>query len=209
MIVPALLTDKKDDLCRMLEVCAQFTDYAQVDIMDGEFVPSRSVSLSDLSGLKSPLPCEGHLMVNDPLSWLESFKALGAERIVYHFEINKDHSQVIEAIGQAGFDCGLGINPKTQIDQFSHLVDKVSSLLFLSVEPGFYGAKFIPEVLEKIKEFKKLYPDKFIGIDGGIKLDNLAAVKSSGVDYVCVGSAILKAPDPASAYKDFLNLMNE
>lgn len=209
MVVPALLTDKKDELQRMLDSCGRFCDYAQIDIMDGEFVPSNSVSLEGLENIKAPKRCEGHLMVKEPLKWLDSFRRLGAQRIIYHFEIGGDHDRMISQIKQAGFSCGMGINPGTRIKDFVHLLSKLDCLLFLSVEPGFYGARFIPEVLDKIKEFKRLYPDTLVGIDGGIKPDNAALIKESGVDYICVGSAILKASDPVSAYKNFLNILNE
>lgn len=208
MIVPALLTDRREELIRMAALCAEFAGYAQIDIMDGEFVPSQSIKVQDLKNWKSPLRCEAHLMVSDPCLWLEPFKALGAERIIYHFEIKKDHQKIIAKIKKMGLGVGLAINPSTKIDEFRHLVGEVDVILFMSVNPGFYGAPFIPQTLEKLRNFKDEYPKKEAGIDGGIKQDNLLAVKQSGVDYVCVGSAILKSSEPACAYKEFIKLFN-
>jgi len=209
MVIPALLTDKKDELSAMLKVCSEFCDYAQIDIMDGEFVPSSSIAISDLKGLSLPLRCEAHLMVRGPLKWLEPFKKIGAEKIVYHFEIEKNHFEIISKIRKAGMNVGLAVNPPTTIKEFEHLVDKVDTVLFLSVNPGFYGAAFISEVLEKVRAFKAKYPNKNVSIDGGIKLNNAQKAKNAGVDDICVGSAILKSKNPKQAYLEFLNLLND
>ncbi|MEM7816974.1 MAG: ribulose-phosphate 3-epimerase, partial [Candidatus Aenigmatarchaeota archaeon] len=115
----------------------------------------------------------------------------------------------IESIRSKNLEVGIAVNPYTKIEEFEFLLEKVDTVLFMSVEPGFYGSPFITGVLEKIKEFKKLYPNKTIGIDGGIKLDNFKEVKNIGVDYICIGSAILKAKNPKEAYFKFLNLINE
>ncbi|MFH1519029.1 MAG: ribulose-phosphate 3-epimerase [Candidatus Omnitrophota bacterium] len=208
MIVPALLTDKKDELIRMVNFCATFTDYVQIDIMDGEFVPSQSVKLRDLKDWKLPLRSEAHLMVSDPCIWLPAFKTLGVERIIYHFEAVDEHQETIAKIKALGLGVGLAINPSTEIDEFQSLVNEVDTILFLSVNPGFYGAAFIPRVLEKIRNFKNRYPQMQAGVDGGIKRDNLVEVKRSGVDYICVGSAILKSIDPAKSYVEFMKLFN-
>jgi ribulose-phosphate 3-epimerase len=207
MIIPALLTSDKQELIEMVNLCADFTNYVQIDIMDGEFVPSKSVELKGLAGWKSRCRCEAHLMVKDPLAWIKAFKGIGAERILYHFEIEKDHDQIIAKIKEAGLEAGIAVNPQTTIDEFQYLIKKLDAVLFMSVNPGFYGAPFIPEVLAKIKEFKKRYPDKLTVIDGGVKLDNLRIVKASGVDHICVGSAILKADNPKQAFQDFTKLL--
>ena len=208
MIVPALLTSKRKELIQMVNVCAEFTDYVQIDIMDGEFVPSQSVTAQDLAGWNIPIRSEVHLMVTDPYPWLEPFKALGVDRIIYHFEINKDHKKIINKIREMGLEVGLAVNPSTGIDDFRYLVGELDTVLFMSVNPGFYGAPFIPGVLDKIKNFKNKYPQKQIGIDGGIKQDNLLQVKKAGLDYACVGSAILKSNDPAKSFGELVKLFN-
>jgi len=204
MVVPALLTAKKEELQAMLDLCAKFTDFAQIDIMDGEFVPSKSISADELRLVKAPIGNEAHLMVKDPLAWLEPFKALSPSRIIFHFEAVSNHERVIREIRRYGFKAGLAVNPQTKLNEFKALVPQVDCLLFMSVNPGFYGAPFIPDVLNKIKEFKNGFSDKAVGIDGGVKKENLQEIIESGVDYVCVGSAILKAPDPGAAYRELL-----
>ena len=207
-IVPALLTDNKQQFDQMLKSCASFVDLVQIDIMDGIFVPSTSISTQDIESASISIKSEAHLMVVDPLSWLKSFKSLGTERIIYHFEIDADHSKIIQSIRNEGFQVGIAVNPPTSIEKFEKLVNLVDSVLFMSVNPGFYGAPFIPEVLDKIRTFKGKYPDKLTGIDGGVKLENVRTVADSGVDYICVGSAILKAQDPSLAHKQILDKAN-
>jgi ribulose-phosphate 3-epimerase len=209
MIVPELLTNNRDELIRMMDLCSEFTDYVQIDIMDGEFVPSKSVDVQDLNGIRSFVRSEAHLMVCDPLIWIDAFKGIGTEKIIYHFEIDANHKEIISRIKAAGLKAGIAVNPATKIEEFGFLTKEVDTFLFMSVNPGFYGAQFIPEVLEKIRSFKGRYPDKIVGIDGGVKFDNLRSIRDSGIDYICVGSAILKNPDPKKAYADFLRLYNE
>jgi ribulose-phosphate 3-epimerase len=204
MVVPALLTDKKDELSRMINICAGFTDYVQIDIMDGEFVPSKSVTVEDLRDLRVTIASEAHLMVKNPVAWLIPFKKLGAKAIIYHVEINADHQDIIKRIKGLGLRAGIAVNPPTRIEDFQGLVKDVDCVLFMSVNPGFYGAPFVPEVLGKIKKFKQLYPKMKVGIDGGVKQSNVDDIIKSGVDFICVGSAILTVADPGRAYKEFL-----
>lgn len=205
MVVPALLTDKIQDLTAMLRLCRNFTDYVQVDIMDGLFVPSKSVTLDEIRSLTGDIGGEAHLMVNDPLPWIEPFKRLGAKAVIYHFEIKEDHKKILSVIKQNGMKAGIAVNPGTRIEEFEYLVKDLDCILFMSVNPGFYGAPFIPEVLKKIRSFKGRYPHLFTAIDGGVKLSNFDDILASGVDMVCVGSAILKAPDQACAYRELVS----
>jgi ribulose-phosphate 3-epimerase len=174
--------------------------------MDGQFVPSHSVSCRDIASLKTTLHWEAHLMVLWPEDCLEDFKRAGAEKIVFHFEAAPSPEKTVQAIRKLDMQVGLAVKPETPISAFSPLVKQVDSVLFLSVNPGFYGAKFIPEVLDKIIEFRKAYPKTEIGIDGGIKESNIEEVARTGVDVICVGSAIFMQPDPAASYRQLVKL---
>ncbi len=208
-VVPALLTSDKAEFVKMLEICHGFTDYVQVDIMDGEFVPSKSITRDELGQCVSPVKAEAHLMVEDPVPWIEPFKRFGADRIIFHYEMkNKNHLEVIEKIRQAGLGAGLAVNPDTHISDFEPLVSRLDMILFMSVIPGFYGSAFIPAVLDKIRAFKNKYPDVIASIDGGVKLDNAQMIAACGIDYLCVGSALMKADPPANAYQIFMQLIN-
>jgi len=205
MIVPALLSETREELAAMLVTCEPFAPCVQIDVMDGEFVPSRSIGPADLYGLSYKGKSEAHVMAKDPLFWIERFAEFGVFRFIFHFEADVEHSRVIPIIKRYGMEAGLAVNPATGIDEFESLLEQIDSVLFMSVNPGFYGATFLPEVLSKVSEFKRRYPAKIAGIDGGIKSDNLAGVVAAGVDYICVGSAILKAGSPAKAYAEMVN----
>ena len=208
-IVPAILTDKLDDFRNMLDIAKGFTDYVQVDFMDGVFVPSKSMSLDALMGVKIPLDMEAHLMVKDPNAYLASLKSIGAKKVILHFEADPDPEKVISNVRGLDMEVGLAINPKTAISEFQSLVPHVDSFLFLSVDPGFYGSPFIPGVLDEVKRFRAQFPSAFIGIDGGISLDNIKKVKAAGVDYACVGSRIFLQPDPEESYEAFLSSIDK
>jgi ribulose-phosphate 3-epimerase len=206
MIVPALLSDSREELAQMLVTCESFAPCVQIDVMDGEFVPSTSIGPADLFGLSFKGKSEAHVMAKDPLFWIERFAEFGSFRFIFHFEIDADHSRIIQIIKKQGMEAGLAVNPSTAIEEFESLLDQVDSVLFMSVNPGFYGATFLSEVLAKVSDFKRRYPAKIAGIDGCIKLDNLADVAATGVDYICVGSAVLKAESPAKAYTQMVDL---
>ena len=205
-IVPAILTDDNDTLEKLVRQTETFTDYAQFDIMDGQFVPSRSVSCSDIASLKTNLTWEAHLMVMNPENCLADFHKAGARKIVFHFQAASSPEKVIKLIRSKNMEIGLAINPEVPVSQITSLVDRLDSVLFLSVNPGFYGAKFIPEVLNKIKTFRRAYPDVEIGIDGGIKESNIAEIARTGVNVIYVGSAIFLQPDPAGSYRRLTEL---
>jgi ribulose-phosphate 3-epimerase len=206
-IVPAILTDDPGTLETLVHLTESFTDYAQVDVMDGKFVPSHSVTCGQIAELKTKLAWEAHLMVFHPEDCVAEFKNAGAEKIVFHFEATPVPEKVIKTIRGLGVKVGLAVNPETSIDAVSPLVKKVDSVLFLSVHPGFYGAQFLPEVLDKIKAFRKAHPDMEIDIDGGVKEDNIVKIAQSGVDVICIGSALFRQPDPAAAYRRLKTLV--
>ena len=207
--VPAILTDDPKVLEKLVSQTETFTDYAQFDIMDGKFVPSRSVSCQQIAGLKMKLTWEAHLMVLHPEDCLEDFQKAGAQKIVFHHEATPNPEKIILKIKKLGMKTGLAINPETSITTIIPLVKKLDSVLFLSVNPGFYGAKFIPEVLDKIVDFHKAYPKMEIGIDGGIKESNIGQIARTGVNVIYIGSAIFLQPDPAESYRRLTTLAED
>lgn len=204
--VPAILTDDPIALGKMVLQAESFTDYAQFDIMDGRFVPSRSVSCAQIASLRTKLTWEAHLMVLHPEDCLEDFQRAGAQRIIFHYEASPSPDQVIREIKKLGMQAGLAINPETSADVIRPLLGELDGVLFLSVNPGFYGAKFIPEVLDKIVAFRKAHPRLELGIDGGIKEGNITEIAATGVNVIYVGSAIFLQPDPAASYRRLTRL---
>jgi ribulose-phosphate 3-epimerase len=207
-IVPAVLTDDPRALEAMLKQAEKFTDYIQLDIMDGKFVPSRSITWDKMASIKTRLSWEVHLMVEEPEKQLEYFRKAGAKKAIFHFEATAAPLTVISAARYRGLKVGLAVNPETPVSKIKSLTDKVDSVLFLSVHPGFYGAKFIPETLDKVAELRQVSPDIIISIDGGIKENNIVPVAKSGVNEICVGSAIFLQPDMGEAYRKLATLAN-
>lgn len=199
--VPAILTDDPGALETMVRQTETFTSRAQFDIMDGRFVPSRSVTCEHIAGLAPKLDWEAHLMVLNPETYLKDFQRAGAEKIVFHFEATTSPREVVALARGLGMKVGLAVNPETPVAAITPLAGEVDSVLFLSVNPGFYGARFIPEVLDKIAAFRKAQPGLEIGIDGGIKEGNIARIARSGVDVIYVGSAIFLQPQPGESFR--------
>jgi len=205
-IVPAILTDDPKKLASMVKHIEGFARYAQFDIMDGQFVPSRSITAEDIARLNTELGWEAHLMTLHPEDYLEAFKQAGAEKIIFHYEATPAPRGVIAKARKSGLKVGLAANPQTPVATITPLAGEVDSVLFLSVNPGFYGSRFLPEVLDKLAAFHKACPDIEVGIDGGINEDNIARVVRSGVANIYIGSAISMQPQPATSYRRLLAL---
>lgn len=206
-IVPAILTDNPAVLERMVRQAKSFTDYVQIDIMDGRFVPSRSVIREQVAGLSIKLRWEAHLMVTHPEEYLEVFQQAGASKIIFHREATASPHEVISRIKNLGLEAGLAINPETPVSAIIPCINDVDSILLLTVNPGFYGSQFIPEVMDKVTELRNIQPGIEIGVDGGIKESNIKEIASVGVDYICVGSAIFLQADPAESYRRLQSLV--
>lgn len=201
-IVPAVLTDRPDELKRMIAQSEGFCDLVQIDIMDGKFVPSRSISAGDLAKIKTSLKLEIHLMVDEPSKYLEPFKKAGAKRMVFHYESKEDPAEVISKIRALGMEAGIAINPETPVSKVEKYFKDIDILLFLSVNPGFYGSKFIPEVCDKARAVNEKKDRPVIAMDGGLKAENILMIKDAGVDLACVGSGLFGKGDPAENYKN-------
>lgn len=200
-LVPAILTDDPVALGKMVLQTEGFTDFAQFDIMDGRFVPSRSITCADIAALYPKINWEAHLMVLHPEDYLDEFKQAGARKIVFHYEATPSPEEIIKKIKDLGMEAGVAVNPETPNDSIEPLVKQVDNVLYLSVNPGYYGAPFIPEVLDKIVAFRKKHPGLSIGIDGGVKEGNIAEIAGTGVNDICIGSAVFRQDDPAKSFK--------
>ena len=208
-IVPAILTDDPKALKTMVRQAETFTSWVQFDITDGQFVPSRSITWQHLASLPMKLSWEVHLMVKHPEDYLTDFRQAGAKKAVFHYEATPSPREVISLAKDIGLGIGLAINPETPVSSILPLANEVDSVLLMSVHPGFYGREFIPEVLNKVAEFRSTRPSLEIGIDGGIKEGNIAQVAQAGVDTIYVGSAIFLNPEPSESFRHLLTLTRE
>jgi len=208
-VVPAILTEDPRVLETMVHQAEDFTTYVQFDIMDGRFVPSQSITYEHLAALPMKLSWEAHLMVENPEDYLEGFRQVGAQKVVFHYEATSSPEEVISLARNLSLGVGLAVNPETPVSIIRPLVGKVDSVLFLTVHPGFYGGQFIPEVLDKVVELRSTGLGVEISVDGGIEESNIAEVARVGVDVIYVGSAIFLQPQPAESFRRLLALARE
>ncbi len=205
-VFPALLANDEDDYRRKLALSAAIASFVQIDFMDGAFVPSKSVDAATVGRMEIPFDHEMHLMVTDPLGWLDHLANQRLRRVIFHVEAVAAPAATAAAIRRKGYPAFGALNPGTTVDGVRGLLPHLDGLLVMAVNPGFYGSSFIPEVLGKIPAVKKLAPELEVGVDGGMSEETLGAAAAAGADYVCVGSRIFKDPDPPAAYARLLRL---
>ncbi|MBR3576574.1 MAG: ribulose-phosphate 3-epimerase, partial [Clostridia bacterium] len=172
-----------------------------LDIMDGHFVPNLSFGPGQIKGLRknSNLIFDVHLMLTDPIDYIDAFADAGADIITFHVEANSDIKECIDKIHSHGIKAGLVIKPDTEVTEYLKYINDIEMILIMSVYPGFGGQKFIPRVLPKATEIRKAAgPDFDIEIDGGITLENYKLALDAGVNVLVAGSSIYNAEDPAA-----------
>lgn len=201
-VVPAILTANPDELRESLKMLKGHTNWVQIDIMDGKFVPSTSINLFELGEASQFFNLEIHLMVQAPAKYLEDCKSIGAKRVIFHLEAAQKPEAVIQKMEEYKFQKVMAINPPTHVSRLAPYIQKLDAVLVMSVNPGFQAQEFMPSVLVKISEIRKLKADILIGLDGGINSENIKRVFDAGADYVGVGSAITKSEDPVGVLKE-------
>lgn len=170
------------------------TDYIHIDYMDGIFVDNKEFTIEEIKTLSkiSTKKLDIHIMAENPEPIIQELKGLNIEYITIHYEINKPLDNIINLIHNQGYKCGISIKPKTNPKNIIEYLKKIDLVLIMSVEPGKGGQKFIPDVLNKIKELKQ--NNLIIEIDGGINDTNIEELKNI-VDIVVVGSYITNSSD--------------
>ena len=170
------------------------TDYIHIDYMDGIFVDNKEFTIEEIKTLSkiSTKKLDIHIMAENPEPIIQELKDLNIEYITIHYEINKPLDKIINLIHNQGYKCGISIKPKTDPKNIIEYLEKIDLLLIMSVEPGKCVQKFIPDVLNKIKELKQ--NNLIIEIDGGINDTNIEELKNI-VDIVVVGSYITNSSD--------------
>ncbi len=172
--------------------------YVHVDVMDGMFVPSLSFGVAQVASLRkaSDLVFDVHLMIEEPVRYVQAFAEAGADIITVHLEACRDVKATLKAIREKGRKAGLSIKPKTPVEAVRPYLQDMDLLLMMSVEPGFGGQKYIPESTERIRAAKALIeaenPRVDLEVDGGVTLDNVRMVVEAGANVLVAGSAVFK-----------------
>lgn len=201
-IIPSILEQTKEGVLAKVEALRPLGLTAQVDLMDGEFVPSRSLEPVDLPAELRSIPWEAHLMVRDPVAWSHAVYLLGCQRVYWHAEVVSDVAQIPRHFTKV--EHGLALRLETPIDIVDRFVPVVRSVLLLSIdEPGFQGKTFHDAAYDKIRELKRRHPGVVLTVDGGVNLEHLKPMRKLGVDRVAVGSAFWKYGDPKTVLAAF------
>ncbi|MCX6797025.1 MAG: hypothetical protein NTX98_00910 [Candidatus Doudnabacteria bacterium] len=212
-IIPAILETTKADFSEKLNLVTKLpsVERIQVDFGDGEFVPNRMLSVSDIDLLNPAFTWEAHLMVKEPKDFFD-YQICGFKIVLIHTEAYSGETEVFDAIAKIRalkLEPGLCLNPQTPVEFLKKFEGKVSQFLLLGVNPGLQGQVFMPETLERIKILRKLIPDAKIEVDGGINETNIKSIANAGADLLVVGSALVKAPNILEAYENLQKELNK
>jgi len=190
-------------------------DIIHVDIMDGHFVPNLSLGIPVVASLRKAtrLPLDVHLMIQQPEEYIEDFIRAGASRVLVHQEATAHLDRALAMIRELGAEAGAVINPATPVAMLSEVLDKVDTVLVMTVNPGFGGQKFIPNSYEKIRQLYQLrarYNASFrIEVDGGVDPGNTAELAQAGANTFVAGTSIFHTADPAAATRQLKKLATQ
>lgn len=183
-------------------------DRIHVDVMDNHYVPNLTVGPLVCSALRKygiQAPIDVHLMTKPVDALIPAFAQAGVTRITFHPEASEHVDRTLQLIRDNGCEAGLAFNPATPLTHLDYVLDQLSVILIMSVNPGFGGQQFLPSALKKIQHVRTLIDESrqavHLEVDGGIKVNNLNMIAQAGADTFCVGSAIFESKDYAATLK--------
>ena len=180
------------------ELVAPHSSYLHMDVMDGHFVPNLTMGVDLVKALNGIAPLDVHLMITDPVDFIDDFYDAGAEIISVHVEANNPREALVK-INEKNIKSGIAFNPSTPKEKIIPYLDIADMILVMSVEPGYCGQSFHENAIDRVKYFKTNYPNKIIEVDGGVSTQNSAILSKNGADILVAGSAIFKSNDPIQA----------
>lgn len=200
LISPSILSSDFSQVgadCVMLE--SNGADMLHCDVMDGVFVPNLTFGMKLVKDVKKlvKIPLDVHLMIVEPIKYVEQFALSGADIITFHLEATDKVGDTINAIKHSGAKVGISIKPNMSVRALIPYLDDVDLILIMSVEPGFGGQKFMPKALQKLADTKKLIGERniILQVDGGVTENNVDEIIKAGADCIVAGSTVFKAVD--------------
>ena len=201
-ILPSILSADFANLERDIKELENIgIDMFHIDVMDGNFVPNISFGFPIIEAIrpKTDKIFDCHLMIANPENYVEQFCKIGCDMISFHIEATNHADRLIQVIKDNGKKAGIVLNPQTSLESIKYLLPKVDYVLIMTVNPGFGGQKFIPEMLEKVEELAKIREEKnynfLIEVDGGINVETSKACRDKGADILVCGSFLFGASD--------------
>ena len=202
-IAPSLLSADFGNLLAEAQQVEPWIDRFHWDVMDGHFVPNLTFGPPVVNALRDrlDLPFGIHLMIDHPAEYAPQFRVRQGDLIIFHVESDDPIDSTFDAIEGLGIEAGLSLRPGTPLDALAPYLDRVASILVMSVEPGFGGQSFLPDALDRIRRLREMLGSRpvEIAVDGGIHAGNVADVIAAGADTVIAGSSVFGKPDREAA----------
>ncbi|CCU79521.1 Ribulose-phosphate 3-epimerase [Halanaerobium saccharolyticum subsp. saccharolyticum DSM 6643] len=211
---PSLLAADFSQLKNQIQLINE-ADYLHLDVMDGVYVPNITFGPGLIKDIRdqTELRFDTHLMITKPERYIKDFVEAGSDILTVHLEATDHIHRVIQMINDQGIKAGVSLNPATPIESLEYLLPELDQVLIMSVNPGFGGQSYIPQMTEKIAKLKKIIEannyDCKIEVDGGIKNHNLKEIVNAGADIIVAGSAIFGAADPAEALAEMRSIASD
>lgn len=209
LIAPSLLSCDFSKMGQEIERMEKAkADFMHLDVMDGHFVPNITFGAPVIKAVRSytDVPFDVHLMISEPLKYIDDFADAGADIITFHVECDSDIQQTIDKIKSRGVKPGLVIKPNTPASAVFPYLKDLYMVLVMTVEPGFGGQSFMEDMLPKVSQLKKQAEKEnlklLIEADGGISCDTIGKASKAGVDVCVAGTAVFKARDSAAAIEE-------
>ncbi len=199
-IMPSILSADFGALNAEIASVESYADWISVDVMDGRFVPNITVGMPVVRCLKTRLPIECHLMIEEPWRYVEEFVKAGAAMISVHLEACGERTaETLQKIRALGAKASLAIKPATSVEEVEAFLPLMDGVVVMSVEPGFGGQKFMPIALDKIKWLRAKKPDLDIVVDGGITSETAPLCREAGANILVAGSSVFGAKNRQEA----------